>query len=88
MQQRPKSVRIQKTTIFIVIALATLGAVGIMATMITTATTADAAPHNEGCLLTPSLKLLVCQPPRVEGGGFICNLGANGPDGCRDIGPN
>jgi hypothetical protein len=88
MQQRPKSVRIQKTTIFIVIALTTLGAIGIIATMITTATSADAAPHNEGCLLTPSLKLLVCPPPRVEDGGSVCNLGANGPDGCRDIGPN
>jgi hypothetical protein len=85
MQKRPKSVRIQKTTIFIVIAIATLGAVGIMATMITTATTADAAPP-QGCILTPSLTLLICQPPRVEDGGFVCNLVPN--VSCRDIGPN
>ncbi len=85
MQKRPKSVRIQKTTIFVVLALATLGAVGIMATMITTATTTDAAPP-QGCRLTPSLKLLVCPPPGVEDGGFVCTLGPNGF--CRDIGPN
>jgi hypothetical protein len=84
----PSLSKIQKPTMFFVIALAMLGAVGVMTTMMTTATTADAAPQNEGCLLTSSLKLLVCPPPRVEDGGSVCNLGANGPDGCRNIGPN
>ena len=56
--------RIQKTTLFVVIALAALGAVGGMTTMITTATAADAhhpGPiHPYGC------------PSSDEGGTFIC----------------
>lgn len=81
MVKRPLPHRIQKTTIFFVIALAALGAVGVMTTMITTATTADAA---KTCHANPNSGVSVCPPGAGKGeGGFICN-----PGKCGVIQPN
>lgn len=69
--------RIQKTTLFVVIALAALGAVGVLATMITTATTADAhhpGPiHPYGCASSDEGDVLIICPPAPPGKGIVCN---------------
>ena len=73
MVQKPQPNKIQKTPIFLVIALATVGAVGVMGAMMTTATTADAAGT---CFFT-------------NGGGFTCprfNQICPPIGGCLDIG--
>ena len=79
MVQKPIPNRIQKTTVFIVIALATFGAVGVMTAMLTSATTADAQTcRNTGAGF-------VCPPGAVEGQSFgvVCTFAG----GCRNIGP-
>ena len=63
MVQKPIPNRIQKTTVFIVIALATFGAVGVMTTMMTSATTAEAVE----CKFPPNVT--VCPPGTTFGGG-------------------
>ena len=72
-----------KTTVFVVIALAALGAVGVMATMITTATTADAAhgAQEEPCSTHGLVESFSC-PPHNDGKGLLCNLGVKNSREC------
>jgi hypothetical protein len=65
-----------KTVIFVVLALATLGAVGVTTTFMSSATVAHAAGCHGGS------GAFVCPPSQESQSGFVCNQGV----GCRDIG--
>jgi hypothetical protein len=77
--KRPLPNRIQKTTVFIVVALAALAAAGVTTAMLTSATTADA----QTCRQTGAG--FVCPPGAIEGQshGVVCTFAG----GCRNIGP-
>jgi hypothetical protein len=81
MVERTLSNRIQnKTTIFIAIAIAALGAAGVTTAMITSAPTAEAVE----CRFQAHIRL--CPPP-VEDCGSFCNMVCS-VAGCHHIGPD